>query len=128
MQNKESVYPKDWMAKGDNDWDAARILLEAGKLELASFHIQQAIEKNLKGYLLSKGWKLRHIHELDELLDDAAVCHSGLNEFRSLCELATEFYVEERAPLLITSKFNKEELEKVLKQAKELIELIRRIA
>ena len=121
-------YPKGWMAKGDNDWDAARVLLGADKLESASFHIQQAIEKYLKGYLLSKGWKLRRIHELDELLDDAAVCHAGLEEFRSLCELATEFYIEEKYPLLVASELNKDELEKALKQARDLIELIQRIA
>jgi len=116
------------MAKGDHDWDAARILIDAHKLESASFHIQQAIEKYLKGYLLSKGWKLRRIHELDELLDEAGAHHAGFEEYRSLCELATEFYVEERYPLLIASELNTEELERALKQTKGLIELVRRIA
>lgn len=124
MQNKESLYSKDWIAKGDNDLDAARILLEAKNLQSASFHIQQAIEKYLKGYLLSKGWKLRRIHELDGLLDEAAPHNPGFEKFRPLCELATEYYIEERYPLLVVSALNRDELESVLKQVEEFIRFI----
>ena len=55
---KESILPKDWFKKGEIDLESAKILLAAGTLETAAFHIQQAIEKYLKGYLLGKGWKL----------------------------------------------------------------------
>ncbi len=34
-------------------------------------HLQQAIEKYVKGWLLDRGWVLRRTHEVDRLLDDA---------------------------------------------------------
>jgi len=125
MQNKESLYPKDWFIKGSNDLNAARILLEAGNLGTAAFHIQQAIEKYLKGYLLLKGWKLRRIHELDELLDEALLYDRAFEKFRSLCEIVTEYYIEERYPLLISTELNKDEIGKALKETEELIEFIK---
>ena len=125
MQNKESSYPKDWFAKADNDLNAAEILLRAKNLQSAAFHIQQAVEKYLKGYLLSKGWKLRRIHELDELLDEAAAYNSAIEKFRNLCEVATEYYIEEKYPILVPTELNKNELEKVLSEAKGLIKFIR---
>lgn len=128
MQNKESTYPKDWFAKGDNDLDAAEILLRAKNLQSAAFHIQQAIEKYLKGYLLSKGWKLRRIHELDELLDETIPYDPAFEKFRSLCEIATEYYIEDRYPLLVSSELNREELESVFKEVKELVKVAKGIS
>jgi len=125
MPNKESLYPQDWFLKGDNDLNAAEILLKAENLESAAFHIQQAIEKYLKGYLISKGWKLRRIHELDELLDEAAFRDSAFDKFRPLCEIVTEFYIEERYPFSIPSELNNDELEKIFKETQELIKFIR---
>ena len=124
MQNKESLYAKDWFKKADNDLKAAEILFNAKNLASASFHIQQAIEKYLKGYLLSKGWKLRRIHELDELLDEALSHNPDFQKFRSLCEIATEYYIEDRYPLLISSELNRDELTAILKQTKELVKFI----
>ena len=125
MQNKESLYPKDWFVKASNDLNAARILFESGNLETAAFHIQQAIEKYLKGYLLLKGWKIRRIHELDELLDETLLYDKAFEKFRALCEMATEYYIEERYPLLISTKLNKDEIGKTLKETEELIRFIK---
>lgn len=121
MQDKESRYPKDWLKKADSDLKAVEVLLKAQNLEAASFHIQQAIEKCLKGYLLSKGWKLRRIHELDTLLDEAAAYKVDFKKFRTLCEIATEYYLEERYPFLMPSELTIKELQKVLEETKELV-------
>lgn len=56
--NRESLYPKDWIEKAKKDLRRAKLLLADGDTEGAGFHLQQAIEKYLKGYLLSKGWRL----------------------------------------------------------------------
>ena len=56
MPGNESLHPKDWAVKGDSDLNAVEILLKAQNLDVAAFHIQQAIEKYLKGYLL-RSWK-----------------------------------------------------------------------
>lgn len=125
MQDNESFYPNDWFTKGDNDLNAVEVLLNAKNLDSAAFHIQQAIEKYLKGYLFSKGWKLRRVHELDELLDEAVSYNPDFEKFRSLCEVATEYYIEERYPFLISSELTQEELEKQFEDTKELVIFIK---
>lgn len=92
MPDKESSIPKDWFKKGEVDLQTVEILLaHGGDLEIAAMHVQQAIEKFLKGHLLSKGWKLKKTHDLVELLDYAVEYNSELNDFRRLCEESTAF-------------------------------------
>lgn len=56
MKDKESRLPQDWFRKGEADIRTAEILLNhGGDPEIAASHLQQALEKYLKGYLLSKG-------------------------------------------------------------------------
>lgn len=121
MQKGESLYALDWFKKADLDLAAVETLLNEKQLEMAAFHVQQAIEKYLKGYLLSKGWKMRRIHDLEELLNEALEYNPALEQFRSLCEMATEFYIEERYPFLISSELTLKELKKILVETKELI-------
>lgn len=58
MQREESQYSKDWFKIGDKEFERAGNLLDLGDRGGAGFNIQQAVEKYLKGFLLSKGWKL----------------------------------------------------------------------
>jgi len=52
---KESRLPPDWFDKAGKDLWRVEILLAADDIEGAGFHLQQAAEKYLKGYLLHKG-------------------------------------------------------------------------
>jgi len=46
MLDRESRLPWDWFARGDQDLQAAVILLnQDGPLEIVAFHIQQAMTK-----------------------------------------------------------------------------------
>jgi len=65
------------------------LLREKGDAEVTGFHLQQAVEKYLKGYLLSQGWELQRIHNLEALLNEAIRFAPGLEGFRELCEEAT---------------------------------------
>jgi HEPN domain-containing protein len=42
------------------------------------------VGKFLKAFLLSKGWQLRRIHDLEALLDDAMAFDPSLAVFREL--------------------------------------------
>jgi HEPN domain-containing protein len=72
MGAEESRYWKDWFTIGDRELRRAANLLSLADLPGAAFNVQQAVEKYLKGYLLSKGWELRRIHNLEILLNEAA--------------------------------------------------------
>lgn len=121
MKNKESLLPKDWFHKGDLDMRRSEILLENDDPEGAAFHLQQALEKYLKGYLISNGWKLERIHDLEDLLDYAVDYNKAFEDYRSLCQEVTEYYFEERYPFLISSGLSKDEVRLRAEKAKEFI-------
>jgi HEPN domain-containing protein len=65
MPVTDSLTPIEWFSKAEEDLAAARVLL-AGEPQLpsiAAFHLQQAVEKYLKGFLLVKGWSLQQFQE-----------------------------------------------------------------
>jgi len=121
MKKRESLLPHDWFRKGDLDIRRSKILIDNDDPEGAAFHLQQAIEKYLKGYLISRGWKLERIHDLENLLDYAVDYHKEFEEFRSLCQEVTEYYIEERYPLLMTSELTKDEVQLKVKKAIEFV-------
>lgn len=124
MRDKESLIPVDWFRKADADIKTVEILLsQGGDTEISAMHVQQAIEKYLKGYLLAEGWKLRKTHDLPELLDEAVRYSPGLEEFRSLCEGATVFYFEAKYPFF-KDKPTAEEVNELLIRVKEMVKLI----
>ncbi len=71
MPLEESEYPRDWLRIADKDWRRMGQALDDGDGEEAGFWLQQAVEKYLKAYLLSKGWALRKIHDLEVLVNEA---------------------------------------------------------
>jgi len=61
---------REWFQRGDHDIETAQLLYEEhGYTDAIAYHIQQAIEKYLKGYLILKGQKPPWAHELDTLLN-----------------------------------------------------------
>jgi len=83
---ENSLYPQDWKKIAKKDWNRVKIMLKEEDAEAASVFLQQALEKYLKAFLLQKGWKLKRIHELENLLDDAVKYNPSLESFRTLCE------------------------------------------
>jgi HEPN domain-containing protein len=58
------------------------------------------MKRSIKAFLLSKGWKLERIHDLEALLNDALAYDPSLEEFRSACQKITAFYFVERYPFV----------------------------
>jgi HEPN domain-containing protein len=121
-KDRESFLAKDWYSKGNLDIRRTEILLENNDPEGAAFHLQQALEKYLKGFLIRKGWRLERIHDLEDLLDHAIDHDSTLEVFRSLCQEVTEYYIEERYPFLVSSELTVNEVRSKLSEAKKFIE------
>jgi HEPN domain-containing protein len=61
--------PQEWLARARGDLALARAALpEGGFYEDLCFHAQQAAEKALKAFYLSRGWAFRYVHDLEELI------------------------------------------------------------
>ena len=119
----DSRTPSDWFLKGQQDLSRVPRRLQEGDYEDAAFHLQQALEKCLKGFLIARGWRLQRTHNLSLLLDEAVTFLPALEQHRSLCQEVSAFYVEERYPLSMEPA-SREELESLLHQAQQLVKLL----
>jgi HEPN domain-containing protein len=125
MPPRESLYPQDWFEKARKDVRTVKILLrEGGDADVAGFHLQQATEKYLKGYLLFQGWELQRIHNLEILLNEAICFEPEMERFRELCEEATDFYTLERYPFFASLGITSEDISRLLTQLQQLVEQI----
>jgi HEPN domain-containing protein len=127
MQREESRYFQDWFRIGRKELKRAQNLFNLGDLEGSGFNIQQAVEKYLKGYLLSKGWELKRVHNLETLLNEVIMYDSSFEEFRAACQKITQYYVEERYPFTVSSELIQDEIKESLAIAERMIKKIRRL-
>jgi HEPN domain-containing protein len=123
MTDKESTIPGEWYALAARNLRAAKLLL-AGPTDLlsvAGMLLQQAVEKYLKGYLLSKGWKLARTHDLGQLLKELVIYEPDFQAFADATLRITYFYIEDRYPLRAAEPVERSELEALFAQAEALI-------
>jgi len=118
----------EWFARGDHDVETAQLLYDkGGYTDTIAYHIQQAAEKYLKGYLVYKGHKPPRIHELDTLLNIVVGSDPDLySPFIELCEKATRYYIEDRYPPGPPAEYNREEIKEDLDLTYKLIQVIRK--
>lgn len=121
---KKKVGPSvagDWLEIARKDWKRIGRNLRARDLEASAFFLQQSLEKYLKAFLLSRQWRLRRVHELDALLDEAVKHQVDLENFRDLCERVSGYYFAERYPPLGALDLGSEDLKKDLKEARSFV-------
>lgn len=127
MQGIDASLPADWYAQGNLDIRTTEILLtQDGLLPIAAFHLQQAVEKYLKGFLLFKGRSPRRIHDLEILIQEVISLDEDFSSFLPACQRITEYYIETRYPIGIQTSFGREILDNDLATVHSLIELIYR--
>ncbi|MFH0771301.1 MAG: HEPN domain-containing protein [Candidatus Omnitrophota bacterium] len=115
---------KEWIKKAGHDLDALQDVLKgSAHPDVAGVLLQQCVEKYLKGYLISKGWKLIKTHDLKQLLDEAVKHNKAFKNCYDLLDMITEYYFEERYPFGKT-EVSIEEIKSNLKEAMKLIGLI----
>jgi HEPN domain-containing protein len=111
----------EWLRIARKDWRRAERNLEDRDPEAAGFFLQQSLEKYLKAFLLKRHWKLRKIHELDALLDEAAKFQADLENHRDLCERVSGYYMAERYPPLSDFELSVLDVRKDLREAREFV-------
>ena len=121
MPPKESLYPRDWFRIAEKDFKRAEQLLKLDDAEGAGYNLQQAVEKYLKGFLLSKGWKLKRVHDLEVLLNDALQYEPTFEEFRGVCQKITDYFLLDRYPLPTSITLTIRQVENSKDQAQQLI-------
>lgn len=123
-ERKGSLYFKDWLKVARQDWHRIFVMLADDDGEGAGLFLQQALEKYLKAFLLKEGWKLKKIHTLQSLLDDAATFGPRLVQFRPICERVSGFYIVERYPSLGGEELESSAVQRELPQARALIQAL----
>ena len=128
MPNKNSEYPKDWLRIAEKDYSRVKKLLKIEDPEAAGFYLQQAVEKYLKAFLLSKGWKLKRTHDLEPLLNEMLKYDSTVEEYRAVCQRISGFYFIERYPPYNSHVgLTQNDVEASLRQVEGLLARIRRL-
>lgn len=125
LRRNESLYPADWIRIAEKDLGRVEHLLNVQDAEAAGFFLQQAVEKFLKAFLLSQGWKLERIHDLEALLNAALAYDPSLEPFRSACQKITGFYFVERYPFIIRASITEGDVRSALGRVEKLVEMLR---
>ena len=116
---------EEWFERGRHDIETAQLLYDRrGHTDSIVYHIQQALEKYLKGYLVLHGRRPPRIHELDTLLKHITAFDNSLISFLDLCEKASLYYIEARYPPGPPAEYKYEEIKSDLDGTWKLIEQI----
>ncbi len=125
MPDKSKI-ANEWFERGRHDIEAARLLFDYQHYTDTIAHlIQQGVEKYLKGFLIHHGWKLKKIHDLEELVTEATKYNVGFKEYLDFARKVTAYYIDNRYPPGPPIDYPREDIEKSLKLAEEIIEKIK---
>lgn len=116
----------EWFDRADRDLATATLLLDQnGFTDVIALHIQQAVEKALKGYLVLHDRPPPRTHDLDALLNLAAEFQPSIyDSFIEFCEKATAYYMEHRYPPGPVIDFARDEVQQDLDLARRLISML----
>jgi HEPN domain-containing protein len=116
----------EWFEYAQRDFDCAEFLVNQSVFpHQAMVHLQQASEKILKAFLLSRGWELVKTHDLRALLDEAIKHDKRFEKFADTMKRLTERYVEERYPGEPLREVTLDEARECHVEVSEFIALIR---
>ena len=117
---------KEWIERGKHDLEVAKILLaEEEYSDVVVFHVHQAVEKYLKGFLIYKGLDLKKIHDIELLLTEAMNFDDEFQKYLDFGRKLTAFYYEERYPPGPIASYPKEEIGDIMEVAEEIIDKLK---
>jgi len=87
MKSKADLV-QGWLRKAESDLVAMRASAQAGALDAACFHAQQAVEKYLKAYLVERDREIIHRHNLFRLLAACSEIDPTFSQLMDVAELS----------------------------------------
>jgi len=121
-ESGQKAITREWFLRGEHDFQSADLLLKQnGHTDTIAVLIQQAVEKYTKGFLLGKGWKLRKIHDLELLVEEATKYDKSFVPFLDLARRLSAFFIEDRYPPGPTRGYSQKEITTIYAQASDLI-------
>lgn len=116
---------KEWFIVAEKHLKGAEILFEHdADFGIVLFHLQQCVEKYLKGFLIYKTGVLQGGHSLIKLCKKACEFDNGFRNYIKDCAFLNEYYIETRYPAEDPLIADNEDVEEGLKITKEIIEFI----
>ena len=98
MRTSESN-PDDWYQLAADRIRAADLLIAEPGISYAGVELlHEAVERYLKGYLISKGWALRRTHDLGQLLAEAVAYDPEFAAFGRLADNLTDQFWAQHYP------------------------------
>lgn len=91
--------PRDWLRSAKTRLNSADHLIRAeGVTESSIELLQEATERFLKAYLVSRGWKLARTHDLGALMAEAAGFDARFTAFEDFADSLTDQFWAQRYP------------------------------
>lgn len=98
MKTSESN-PDDWYQMAEDRLRAADAVFAQLDVSYAGVELlHEAVERYLKGYLVSQGWALRRTHDLGELLAEAAAYNCRFAAFTQVADNLTDQFWAQHYP------------------------------
>lgn len=120
----EEDNPQHWFLLAEERLRSAEVLYAGvGPTYAVIELLQEALERYIKGFLISKGWILQRVHDLAFLNDEAKKFDGRFEKFDDLCERLTEQFWAQHYPGGDLSTVGSD-YETLRLQAGELIHLI----
>jgi HEPN domain-containing protein len=88
--------PNDWLFLARERLRAADALFAAEGVTLTGVELlQESVERFLKAFLVSNGWRLRKVHDLGFLLEECVRYDSSFSRFTDLADsLTAQFWAQ----------------------------------
>lgn len=97
MKGNKSRY-MNWLFFADEDFNAAKALLNDKIYNQVCFHAQQSAEKSLKAFLKSRGLVIPKTHNLSELIHLCIKESKSFAPMEEACQYLGRFYLPTRYP------------------------------
>jgi len=125
MSQSQNLYPYEWLDWAKQNWEVFHLSLDRGLVFVAAYHLQQAVEKWLKAFLLYHRWQLERTHDLENLLVEAVKHEPSLQQYQAMCH-RVKYFIAARYPELPHPPTEDELRNQWLPQATALREFVRR--